>query len=247
MAARNPVRSGKPPPSRRTAAPRKAATRPSTVARTAAPGKPEVRIFVSYSHVDADERARFETHLAPLRRDNVTTWFDGDLNAGDALDANIARELKKAHVFVALLSPSYLNSHYCWQIEYKRATGRRRKGTMRVVAAVDKPCDWKATDAAGFKLLPKDGKPVINWRSADLAFLDIAQGIRGVVKDVRKHMAVDPQPPSAAKAPAVAPRTKPPAKPKPGKVANARTRTGAATKRTAKPASSRPKVTRSRP
>lgn len=247
MAARNPVRSGKPPASRRTVPSRKAGTRPSKVVRTAAPAKPEVRIFVSYSHVDADERARLETHLAPLKRDNVTTWFDGDLNAGDALDANIARELRTAHVFVALLSPSYLNSHYCWQIEYKRATGRRRKGTMRVVAAVIKPCDWKATEAAGFKLLPKDGKPVIHWRSADLAFLDIAQGIRGVVKDVRKHMTADQRPSSAAGGKAMPPRTKPPAKPKSGKVPKPRTKKDAVPKRTTKPASARPKVTRSRP
>ncbi len=171
--------------------------------------KPEVRIFVSYSHRDADARARLETHLAPLKREGVTTWFDGDLNAGDKLDTGIARALRNAHVFVGLLSPDYLASNYCWKIEYKRAMGRRANGTMRVVAVVLRPCDWKSTTAAGFKLLPEDGREVTRWRSADDAFLNVAQGIRRVVADVRKQMA------AAAASPAPRKRVAPKAVSKP--------------------------------
>lgn len=150
--------------------------------------KPEVRIFVSYSHADANAQARLQTHLAALTREGVSTWFDGDMDAGDALDSGVAGALRRAHIFVALLSPDYLASRYCWNIEYRRAMNRRARGTMRVVAAVVRPCDWKATRAAHFKLLPRDGRPVTRWRSADDAFLDIAEGIRGVVRAVRRDM-----------------------------------------------------------
>lgn len=177
--------------------------------------KPEVRIFVSYSHRDGDARARLETHLAPLKRERVETWFDGGLDAGDKLDAGIARALRDAQVFVALLSPDYLASNYCWNIEYRRAMNRRARGTMRVVAVVLRPCDWKSTQAAGFKLLPEDGREVIRWRSADDAFLNVAQGIRRVVATVRKEMAAPPpkrparsKPAARAKRPAVAARPK---------------------------------------
>lgn len=171
----------KPPPVRRAAT--KAATPPRPKAE-----KPEVRIFVSYSHKDADARARLETHLAPLKRDNVATWFDGDMEAGDKLDTGIARALRNAHIFVGLLSPDYLASNYCWNIEYRRAMSRRARGKMRVVAVALKPSDWKSTVAAGFKLLPDDAREVIKWRSADIAYLNIAQGIRRVVAAVRKNM-----------------------------------------------------------
>jgi len=50
-----------------------------------------------------------------------------------------------------------------------------------------RPCDWKATTAAGFKLLPTDGKPVSRWRSQDQALLDVTQGIRKVVQAIRKE------------------------------------------------------------
>ena len=86
-------------------APAKRRTDTPSPARVA---KPEVRIFVSYSHKDEVARARLETHLAQLTRHDVSTWFDGDLGPGEALDPAIARELRRAHVFVALFSPDYL-------------------------------------------------------------------------------------------------------------------------------------------
>lgn len=151
--------------------------------------KPQVNIFVSYSHKDSGAREKLETHLAALKRDGVTTWFDGDINAGDALDTGIARELRQAHIFVALLSPDYLASTYCWKLEFTRAMSRRSRGLVRVVAVVVRPCDWKATTAAHFKLLPTDGKPITAWRPADKAYLDISSGIRRVVGAVRLELA----------------------------------------------------------
>lgn len=180
-----------------------------TNARTPA-GKPEVRIFVSYSHFDAAARTKLETHLAPLVKDGVRTWFDGNMDPGDPLDASISKALKQAYVLVALLSPEYISSRYC-QIEYERAMARRARGTMRVVAVVVRPCGWKETKAAGFKLLPEDGRNVLEWRSADAAFLNVAQGIGKLVKTIRSEMAGTPvkitPAPSKAKPPA-----KPPAK-----------------------------------
>ena len=164
-------------------------SKPKTKRAPAVAGaKPEVRIFVSYSHKDEVAQGKLETHLAQLKRDGVSTWFDGDLNAGDALDLNIARELRRAHIFVALFSPDYLASKYCWEVEYKRAMGRRARGTMRVVGLMVRPCDWHHTRAAHFKLLPKDGRPVSEWRPADKAYLDATNGIRDVVKAVRSEL-----------------------------------------------------------
>ncbi|CAA2159003.1 hypothetical protein MBRA_04244 [Methylobacterium brachiatum] len=192
--------------------PAKAASRTHPTPKSAAAPrakaeKPEVRIFVSYSHRDAEARRRLGIHLAPLERDNVRSWFDGDMDAGDKLDTGIARALRDAHVFVGLLSPDYLASNYCWKIEYRRAMNRRARGAMRVVAVVVRPCDWKSTPAAGFKLLPEDGRDVTRWRSADEAYLNVAQGIRRVVAAVRKDMAAAPARPVRAKR--AVPKTRP--------------------------------------
>jgi hypothetical protein len=120
-------------------------------------GKPDIRIFVSYSHQDVGAQRKLNTHLASWRRDGVKVWYDENIEPGAGLDTEIARELRRAHIFVALFSPAYLDSNYCWNIGYKRAMNRRARKKMRVVAVVVKPCVWKQTRAAGFKVLPKDG------------------------------------------------------------------------------------------
>ncbi|RYF22026.1 MAG: toll/interleukin-1 receptor domain-containing protein, partial [Oxalobacteraceae bacterium] len=102
---------------------RSAASKPKRLA--ALTGKPDIRIFMSYSHQDAAAQAKLNTHLAPWRRDSVTVWYDENIEPGAGLSTEIARELRRAHIFVALFSPAYLDSHYCWDIEYKRAMARR--------------------------------------------------------------------------------------------------------------------------
>jgi hypothetical protein len=176
------------------------------MAPKAKPTKPTVRIFVSYSHANAAQQAKLQIHLAQLKRDEVETWFDGDMEAGDSLNAEISRKLREAHIFVALMSPEYIHSHWC-QREYRRAMGRRARGAMRVVVVVLRHCDWKDTGASALKVLPRDGRMVSNWRTADEAFHDVTQGIRGAVRAVRASLV------EAAKA-------------KPGRVAKPKTPVG---------------------
>lgn len=171
-------------------------------------GKPEVRIFVSYSHHDAAAQEKLNRHLAPWRRDGVTVWYDENIEPGATLSTEIGRELRRAHIFVALFSPSYFDSHYCWDIEYKRAMSRRARKLMRVVAVVVKPCGWKQTRATDFKLLPKDGVPPESWSSSDAAYLNAAQGIGEVIKAVRRELTAKPVTPARA-------ASKPVQKPKP--------------------------------
>lgn len=182
-------------------------------------GKPEVRIFVSYSHHDAAAQEKLNRHLAPWRRDGVTVWYDENIEPGAALSTEIGRELRRAHIFVALFSPSYLDSHYCWDIEYKRAMSRRARKLMRVVAVVVKPCGWKQTRATDFKLLPKDGVPPESWSSSDAAYLNAAQGIGEVIKAVRRELTAKPATPARGASkpgPKPKPRSTPPKTPTAG-------------------------------
>lgn len=66
--------------------------------------------------------------------------------------------------------------------------GRRARKLMQVVAVVVKPCGWKQTSAAGFKLLPKDGAPPERWSSHDAAYVDAAKGIGDVIATVRREL-----------------------------------------------------------
>lgn len=157
-------------------------------AETARSKKAKVRIFVSYCHANAVQCAKLRVHLAQLERDEVEAWYDGEMEAGDRLSTEISRKLRAADVFVALMSPEYIASHWC-QLEYKRAMGRRAKGSLRVVVVVVRPCAWKDTGASELKVLPRDGRTVSDWRSMDHAFANVADGIKGAVKAVRAFLA----------------------------------------------------------
>lgn len=175
----------KPPAARATSAVR---TAKASKAAAPKPGKATVRIFVSYCHANAVQQAKLQVHLAQLKRDEVVTWFDGEIKAGDKLNAEISRKLRAADIFVALMSPEYIASHWC-QLEYRRAMGRRAKGLMRVVVVIVRPCAWKDTGASELKVLPRDGRTVSDWRSMDHAFANVAEGIKGAVKAVRASLA----------------------------------------------------------
>ena len=174
------------------------------------PAKPEVRIFISYSHQDVRAEEKLYTHLAPWRNDGVTVWHDKKIESGGDLDPEILRELRRAQIFVALFSPAYLDSNYCWDVEYKKAMSRRARKLTRVVAVVVKPCSWRQTRAARFKLLPKDGVPPERWSSSDAAFVNVAEGIGEVIGSVRRELAAQPvsRPRAAHK---LKPKPKPPA------------------------------------
>lgn len=165
-------------------------------------GKAPVRLFVSYSHTDAAARARLEQHLAPWLRDEVSIWWDENIEPGASLDAEIAKALRSAHIFVALLSPAFLASNYCWNIEWKRAMRRRQLGKLRVVAVVVRPNSWRYTEAANLKLLPRDGREPERWKSHDAAYVDVARGIDVVIRSVRKELAAAPAKPPRKRAPA---------------------------------------------
>ena len=138
------------------------------------------KLFFSYSHKDEGLRDELEIHLAMLKRQGVIeTWHDRRIIAGDPLDHEIDANLETADVILLLLSPDFLASNYCYDIEVKRAMERQRAGLVQVIPVILRPCDWQnGTPFSGLVAVPKDGKPVIKWPNLDDAFLDITKAVR---------------------------------------------------------------------
>jgi hypothetical protein len=135
--------------------------------------------FVSYSHQDAAMLDGLHKHLAQLRRDNIiTTWTDRDIDAGATLDTTISAALAKSKLFLALLSPDYLASHYCYDVEFKTALDRHERGDITIVPIIVEPCDWQNSPFGDLKAIPRDGKAVSTWDNRNTAFLDVIQNLR---------------------------------------------------------------------
>ncbi|WP_062202952.1 toll/interleukin-1 receptor domain-containing protein [Aureimonas sp. AU12] len=148
-----------------------------------------ITIFVSYSHPDEPFRKQLDKHFAPLKHEgDVEFWHDDRIVPGTGLDPDIRKALRRSKIFLALVSAHYLASDYCFRREYAYALNRARRKTMRVVVALVGTCTWKQTRMAYYKCLPKDGKPVDQWGNRNKAYVDIAEGVRRVVVEVRKEL-----------------------------------------------------------
>jgi len=140
-----------------------------------------MNIFVSYTHVDERYLERLHKHFAMLKREgDFFAWTDHDILAGVQIDNRIRKELKSSNVFLALISPDYLASNYCYEEEFKHALALFKEGQMRIIPVIVEPCDWHSSPFSEFKALPNDGKPVSEWTNSNNAFLDVVKGLRAV-------------------------------------------------------------------
>lgn len=139
-------------------------------------------VFFSYSHKDEELRDRLETALASMRRQGlIEAWHDRRLRAGDDFDHGIRDELERADVILLLVSPDFIASDYCFDVEMTRALERHDRKEARVVPVILRACDWHSTPFGKLVAAPRDGKPVKSWPDLDEAFLDVVRMIRAAL------------------------------------------------------------------
>lgn len=145
----------------------------------------KLKLFVSYSHVDEHSLVRLTKHLAMLKRNGlIVDWFDQKIMPGGDIDESISARLLECDLFIALVSPDFLASSYCYEQELLRALARHDEGTLRVLPVIVQACDWKASRLGRLKALPKDGKPVADWTNENNAWVDVVTQLRRVVEEM---------------------------------------------------------------
>jgi hypothetical protein len=142
-----------------------------------------VELFISYSHRDEELRQRLDKHLASLKRQKVIeAWHDRKLEAGMEWAKQIDDNLNKANIILLLISPDFIASNYCSEIEMEQAIKRHEAGEAIVVPIILEPCDWTWLPFSKYQAFPKNAKPITTWTNANEAFLDVIQGIRTVAE-----------------------------------------------------------------
>lgn len=138
-----------------------------------------MKAFISYSHADERALERLHKHLAMLRRDELlSAWVDQEILPGSNLNETIRAHLDESDLFLALVSPDYLDSNYCYEMEFAHALSRSQEGVMKIVPIILEPSDWLSSPLRQFMALPKDGKPISDWTNANNAYLDVVNGLR---------------------------------------------------------------------
>jgi hypothetical protein len=145
-----------------------------------------LHVFYSYSHIDTKYKAELDKHLEMLRKEGViTTWHDGKIVPGSEWEVEIRTNLEKADIVILLISVDFLNSSFCYDKELTRAMERHDRSDAVVIPVIIRTCDWKNATFGKLQGLPAGVKPVDSFRKRDVAWTEIAQGIRNAAKKLK--------------------------------------------------------------
>lgn len=137
-----------------------------------------MKIFISYSHKDTDFKNQLLTHLKPLQRtDNIEIFHDDVIDAGEKLLESIETHLSEYDVIIFLLSPDFLASDYCVDIELQHALEHEK----RIIPIIVRPCIWDKTALKDFKIIPRDAKPISRHENSDDAWIECISAIHTAV------------------------------------------------------------------
>jgi hypothetical protein len=92
--------------------------------------------------------------------------------------------LNSAKLILLLVSPDFLASDYCYDVEMQDALERHEKRTARVVRVILRPVDWHDAPFSKLQASPKDGKAISTWTNRDLAYRNVVDGLRSVIREL---------------------------------------------------------------
>jgi hypothetical protein len=96
----------------------------------------------------------------------------------------MALHLRDARLFVPLVSADFLASDRC-QAEFTGALQLERRGSLKVVPVLLRPCMWEYSALAGFPVLPENRREVTTWNNQDKAWLAVQADILKVVRSLQ--------------------------------------------------------------
>ena len=89
-------------------------------------------VFFSYCHADEALRDQLERQLRILQRQGlIETWHDRRIEAGQDFAGEIDAHIEADEIILLLVSPDFLNSDYCYEIEMTRALERLRTAVRK--------------------------------------------------------------------------------------------------------------------
>lgn len=142
-----------------------------------------VEIFFSYAHEDEELMDDVRRQLVIFDRlGEIRKWHDRQIPPGSEWKGQIDSRLRLAQVILLFVSPHFLESDYCFDIETQEALRRHEAREATVIPIILRPCAWHIAPFGKLQALPSDGKPITTWTNRDEACLNAAEGVMSVVR-----------------------------------------------------------------
>lgn len=144
-----------------------------------------VNLFFSYSHRDEELRDELEIHLTSLKRQEIISmWHDRRIGAGNEFDSSISDNLESADIILLLVSPYFIASDYCFEVEMERALEKHKKSEAIVIPVILHPCDWHDMPFGKILGTPTDGKAISKFPNIHDGFLEVTKAVKDAVKRI---------------------------------------------------------------
>lgn len=143
-----------------------------------------VKVFISYSHEDKQYLNDLVKYLSNMKRQReITTWTDRDITGGSPWRNEIDENLEVAEIVLLLISPDFINSEYCFDIEMRAAMQRHEAKLARVIPVYLRVTDVKGSLIEDLQGLPNDRVPISKWSDKDEAWKNVVEGLRSSIVD----------------------------------------------------------------
>ena len=141
-----------------------------------------LEIFFSYAHADESLMNDVRRQLIVYERNGrILKWHDRMIPPGTEWREEIDGRLEVAQMILLFMSPHFIESRYCYEVEGQVALRRHNAGEAKVIPIVLRPCAWEETPFGRFQALPRDAQPISRWPDRDEACLDAARGVMRTV------------------------------------------------------------------
>jgi len=126
---------------------------------------------------------RVRLQLAAYQRvGKISKWHDRQIPAGTGWRKQVDAQVRESEVILLFLSPDFINSKYCYEIEGGLALERHNANEALVIPVILRPCAWTVTPFGELQAVPGDGEPVSSWADVDAACLEAAKGIMEAIE-----------------------------------------------------------------
>ncbi len=139
------------------------------------------RVFISYSHDDANWKDRVVKQLGVLQLEGLlSVWDDHQINAGDDWLPAIEGAIESCSVALLLIFANFLTSNFIRSKEVPALLQRRKQEGVRVIPVILMPCPWNRVGWLGsIQARPNYDKPLsgMSEHAAETALAALAEEI----------------------------------------------------------------------
>lgn len=138
------------------------------------------KVFISYSHKDAEWLKRLRVHLKPVEREGIIDlWDDTKIAVGVQWKEAIKDALETARVAVLLVSADFLASDFIAEHELPTLLTSAKAGGTTIIPVILSPSLFSSTGLGSFQSINTPDNPIsdMTFSKQEQVFVKIAQTI----------------------------------------------------------------------